>query len=467
MISFKKFLIEQHVLLERPSIEDQIETGNYTILDVGTGKTKGFAQAGQIKIPFDITIDPELSKTSTRGEFRFSGLAANKRLYPELFADTKELKAIMALNPIIKVNDDDVNKALRNQDTVAHEAAHAHQLAAKIRDAETRKAQGKTTYADVEIREIEKALTPQRSSNPKLENISPETKLNLQHSRYYLNPQEVNARSAGAGTVAYRLRSHGADRIFSFEAPKISGEIGLKYVAGGSQISPEQTAAMTRHERSVAKRQNILARKDLRDASARGVLKAEQEMATPNPEAETAKARQAAIKAKVETLKAETEQPKILSPEVTPTKAANVASKIIDPTSAAIQATTSQASKIAPQASLNPLPGTQVKGVKMGMGIGAGIVGGLAGEYLVKPAAEKAGVFDAVEKGTRAALSKMPNWAADVADVGLGAAQVALDPLSAMAPMLQQGLKTKTKQEVDAAIKAGKPSQVRVRGPKI
>lgn len=62
-------------------------------------------------------------------------------------------------------------------------------------------------------------------------------------------------------------------------------------------------------------------------------------------------------------------------------------------------------------------------------GIGAGVVGALAGEYIVKPAAEKLGVFDAVEKGTRAALSRMPDVAADVADVALGAAQVALDPV--------------------------------------
>ena len=61
--------------------------------------------------------------------------------------------------------------------------------------------------------------------------------------------------------------------------------------------------------------------------------------------------------------------------------------------------------------------------------VGAGTVGSLVGEYLVKPAAEKAGVFNAVEKGTRAVLSRMPNWAADVANVGLGAAQVALDPI--------------------------------------
>lgn len=416
-------------LIERPSIEDQIETGNETIIDVGTEKTKGYAKAGNVKVPFDITIDPELQK-STRGEFRSSNLAVNRRLFPELFADTKELKGTIALNPDLKVNDADFWKAIKDQDTVAHEAAHAHQLAAKTRDAEQRKAQGKTTYADVEIREIEKSSANQRSSNPRVANASPEVKSNLQYSRYYLSPQEVNARSAGAGTMAYRIRLlDGESRNYSFRAPQINAEVGLQHVAGGSNVSPEETAAMTRHERSVAKRKNILAQQDLRNAAARGVLKAEQDMAAPNPEAETTKARQAAIKAKVETLKGKTEQPKILTPEVIPTKTANVASKIIDPTSAAIQATTAQASKIAPQAALKPLPGTQVRGVGAGMSTVAGIAGGLAGEYVVKPAAEKLGVFDAVEKGSRAAFSRMPDWAADVADFGLGAAQVALDPI--------------------------------------
>jgi len=425
----EKINVLEKFLIERPSIEDQIETGNETILNVGTGKTKGHAKTGNVKVPFDITIDPELSKTSTRGEFRSSNLAVTRRLYPKLFDDTKELKGTIALDPSLKVDDDDFYKAVKDQDTVAHEAAHAHQLAAKTRDAEQRKAQGKTTYADVEMSKIEKTSTSQRSSNPRLTNVSPEVKSGLEYSQYYLNPQEINARSSGAGTMAYRIRSGGGDRTYSFNVPKIGAEVGLEYVAGGSKVSPEETAAMSRHERSVAKRKNLFASQDLKNATARGVLKAEQDMATPNPEVESTKARQNAIKAKVETLKAKTEQPKISTPEVAPTQKANVVSKIIDPTSAVIQATTAQASKIAPQAALKPLPGTQIKGVGTGMSIGAGILGGLAGEFVVKPTAEKLGVFDAVEKGSKKLFSKMPDWAVKASDKTLGAAQVALDPI--------------------------------------
>ena len=164
-------------------------------------------------------------------------------------------------------------------------------------------------------------------------------------------------------------------------------------------------------------------------------------------------------------------------PKVTPLKGrdvtAKVATTLLDPTQPVVDATVAQAINVAPKlgktdilpASRSRIPGPRPVATSIGYGL-AGIAGGLAGEYLVKPAAEKAGVFNAVERGTRAGLSRMPDWAADVADKGFGAAQVALDPLSAMAPIFQQGLETKTKQEVDAAIKAGKPSQVRFRGPK-
>jgi len=94
-------------------------------------------------------------------------------------------------------------------------------------------------------------------------------------------------------------------------------------------------------------------------------------------------------------------------------------------------------------------------------GLGAGIVGGLVGEYMVKPAAEKAGVFDAVEKGSRAAFSRMPDWAVDAADKTLGAAQVALDPLSAMQKPMEQGAEREAEELVK---RAGSPSKVRFTG---
>ena len=71
-------------------------------------------------------------------------------------------------------------------------------------------------------------------------------------------------------------------------------------------------------------------------------------------------------------------------------------------------------------------------------GLGAGLVGGLVGEYVVKPAAEKAGVFKAVESGTRAALSNSPDWVAKVADPVLGATRFALDPMGTTNEFLEK-----------------------------
>lgn len=56
----------------------------------------------------------------------------------------------------------------------------------------------------------------------------------------------------------------------------------------------------------------------------------------------------------------------------------------------------------------------------------AGVAGGLAGEHIVKPAAEKAGVFDAVGRASKAAFERMPPAAVDAADKALGAANYVL-----------------------------------------
>ena len=438
--------ILEKFLIERPSIEDQIETGVNTIDDVALGKTKGFAQAGKTVVPFDILVDPTLPK-ATRGEFRFSPIAVTKHLYPDSFQKPNVFK--MALNPEIDVvasaNKDGL-EVIKSQDTVAHESGgHAHQMAAMMRDAEQRRKEGKRTYSDVELLQRERERLGQTSINPKLANASTEVQNQRQYSQYFLDPAEVNARSAGAGTMAHQLRRAGLDRDFSSNFPKQAGDFELKYVAGGSKASPEEAAAMTRHERSDAKRKNLLAQKDLRDATARGVLKAEKEMATPSPEAEAAKARQEAIRSKIAALKGQSEQPKISTSEVSAPKGANIASTILDPTSAAIEATATQASKVAPRAALKSIPGSKIPGVGAAANVGAGVVGGLAGEYVVKPAAEEAGVFDAVERGSRAAFSQMPDWSVKAADVALGAAQAALDPMGAYNEFLANQARTSPK----------------------
>ena len=66
------------------------------------------------------------------------------------------------------------------------------------------------------------------------------------------------------------------------------------------------------------------------------------------------------------------------------------------------------------------------RNLKPGPAMVAGVVGGLAGEHIVKPAAEKAGVFDAVGEVSKAAFERMPPAAVDAADKALGAAQYVL-----------------------------------------
>ncbi len=118
------------------------------------------------------------------------------------------------------------------------------------------------------------------------------------------------------------------------------------------------------------------------------------------------------------------------------------------------------------KAATTPLPGSYSP-VATGLAhVGAGLIGNLTGEYLVKPAAEKAGVFKAVESGTRSALTASPDWVAKVADPALGAAQTAiqfgLDPFGYAATAMGSGFEEKQRKEFEAMLKAGKPSAVRI-----
>jgi hypothetical protein len=112
---------------------------------------------------------------------------------------------------------------------------------------------------------------------------------------------------------------------------------------------------------------------------------------------------------------------------VRPSTPSKVATTLLDPVSAATSAITTQASKVAPKFSVKPI---STSSLASGAGyLGAGTVGGLIGSMIVEPTAEKLGVFDAVEKGSKKAFSKMPDWAVKASDTALGAAQVALDPI--------------------------------------
>ena len=84
------------------------------------------------------------------------------------------------------------------------------------------------------------------------------------------------------------------------------------------------------------------------------------------------------------------------------------------------------------------LPGSSSPLVSGAANLGAGVVGGLVGEYVIKPEAEKIGFFKAIESGTRAALSNTPDWVAKVADPVLGAARLALDPIGTTSEFLEK-----------------------------
>ena len=109
-----------------------------------------------------------------------------------------------------------------------------------------------------------------------------------------------------------------------------------------------------------------------------------------------------------------------------------------------------------------PLPGSNSLVKSAGAYLGAGLVGALAGEHVLKPAAEKVGFFKAIESGTRAALSNSPDWVAKVADPVLGAAQVALDLEGTAANVMSKGFADKQKQDDDMMIKAGRPIGQRI-----
>ena len=91
-----------------------------------------------------------------------------------------------------------------------------------------------------------------------------------------------------------------------------------------------------------------------------------------------------------------------------------------------------------PRTVSTPLPGSNSAALNTAANLGAGVGGGLVGEYVIKPAAEKVGFFKAIESGTRAALSNSPDWVAKAADPVLGAARLALDPIGTTSEFLEK-----------------------------
>ena len=75
-----------------------------------------------------------------------------------------------------------------------------------------------------------------------------------------------------------------------------------------------------------------------------------------------------------------------------------------------------------------------------------------------------------LESGIQSSMSGMSPEIQDktitALDLAHDVVSIAKDPISPIAAVLQKGMEAKTKREVDNIIKAGKPSQVRVTGPK-
>jgi hypothetical protein len=82
-----------------------------------------------------------------------------------------------------------------------------------------------------------------------------------------------------------------------------------------------------------------------------------------------------------------------------------------------------------------PLPGSSSALASGAAKMGAGVVGALAGEYLLKPELEKAGIFNATEKGVRKSLEGKPGWMASAVDIGAEAAKQAAQPFMMGLPL--------------------------------
>lgn len=317
----------------------------------------------------------------------------------------------------------------------------------------------------------------------------------MKMGNYYIDPQEVNARGVGSAFAAKKEIEDFIKHIDDYarysgfqsfnampEHEKInlkntlrSHALGLNFSTDANFYSKKMLANiplaqqyLSSSERSNQRRLASKALDDVRRDIARGIYMGEVEAQSQRPLSpeETERInRQKLIKQKVAEIKGKSALKDV---------AGKVATTLLDPTQPVIDATVAQAAKVAPKfTNIDILPASRSritnapKPVASGLAYtGAGIAGGIVGEYLVKPAAEKAGVFNAVEKGSRAVYSTMPNWAVDVADKSLGTAQFALDPITPIANIMQKGMEASTQREVDSIIDVGRPSQVRFRGPK-
>lgn len=144
--------------------------------------------------------------------------------------------------------------------------------------------------------------------------------------------------------------------------------------------------------------------------------------------------------------------PKGSSTRATPHRAGFVAvpdpksavKSIIDPVGTAIKVAT----KALPKGPTIPA-GPLATGAAM---LGAGLVGAALGELVVKPAAEKLGVFDAVGTAARKVMEPMSPGMLKATDTTLAGAEMVLDPVSnIMVPAVNAAASVETNKEIQIA----------------
>ena len=107
--------------------------------------------------------------------------------------------------------------------------------------------------------------------------------------------------------------------------------------------------------------------------------------------------------------------------------------------------------------------------LRFGPAMVAGVAGGLAGDYIVKPAAEKAGVFNAVGEVSKAAFERMTPTELDIADKALGVSHYILSggPVSDTVDAVADAISASNKKQAEREVNRAKTGNLGLRpGPK-
>lgn len=347
----EKINVLEKFLIERPSIEDQIKAAEEAEEAVSSRKP---IKVKTKNVALDIGFGTAHLPKGTQGQFS-SKLGVfldvgdmtqqSKSLGgkpPELITVSPESKptVLLAVDSGGNYDNDTGRLTSRAQGVVAHEAGgHGFQNAAQIRDI----AAGKKVDP---IKDILQHKERASSDTERLKSLgaSPKEINQKEFASYRLgDPNEVNARSLEGGRAAHRYTKVAAQpwEVKQFFGRSMAMNIGMNVASRDENVDlPPQS---TRHERSVLKRQKLLAAKDRRSAVARGIQMGERERTMQSAVDLLGQQRSNEIKRRIEFLKGN-------KPEVSPTKSKIETSAEISPSS---KTTTTQASKSASSGAMN------------------------------------------------------------------------------------------------------------------